>query len=222
MGDHDTRYSRFTTLFLPGAKFSHVRGDCHRLVCYGDRTSCCHVFSPTSRGLQPKDYPLGPHCDHNELLHPPYSGDDPLFGSNLQDPQRFITPFNIYERIQLAGFFVQESIISLLYIVEAIRVLRPILAIRGPTERQVVRHLILVNIVIVVMDVTLLVTQYTNNFEIQTTYKTAVYSIKLKMEFEILNRLLCVIQGQHCLQNLPIEIFPPPRMDPLMIRPISE
>lgn len=145
-----------------------------------------------------------------------------FFGSNLQDPKRFITPFNIYERIQLAGFFVQESIISLLYIVKAIRVLRPILAIRGPTERQVVRHLILVNIVIVVMDVTLLVTQYTNNFEIQTTYKTAVYSIKLKMEFEILNRLLCVIQGQHCLQNLPMEIFPPPRMDSLVIRPIRE
>ncbi|KFY31986.1 hypothetical protein V493_00621 [Pseudogymnoascus sp. VKM F-4281 (FW-2241)] len=137
-----------------------------------------------------------------------------FFGSNLQDSKRFITPFNIYERIQLAGFFVQEFIISLLYIVEAIRVLRPVLAIKGPTERQVIRHLILVNIVIVVMDVTLLVTEYTNNFEIQTTYKTVVYSIKLKMEFEILNKLLCVIQSQNycqpCLRNLPIEILPPP------------
>lgn len=146
-----------------------------------------------------------------------------FFGSNLQDSKLFITPFNIYERIQLAGFFVQELIISLLYIVESIRVLRPILAIRGPTERQVIRHLILVNIVIVAMDVTLLVTQYTNNFEIQTTYKAAVYSIKLKMEFEILNRLLCVIQSQNCcqpcLRNLPMEIFPPPRMDSLVIRP---
>lgn len=40
-----------------------------------------------------------------------------------------------------------------LYIMESIRVLWLILAIRGPTERQVIRHLILVNIVIVVMDV---------------------------------------------------------------------
>lgn len=146
-----------------------------------------------------------------------------FFGINLPNPERFITPFNTYKKIQLAGFFVRESIISLLYIVEAIRVLRPILAIRGQTERQVIRHLILINILIVVMDVTLLVTEYTNNFEIQTTYKTAVYSIKLKMEFAILNRLLCVIQSQNdcqpCLQNLPMEILSLSRTDSLVIAP---
>ncbi|KAF2180877.1 hypothetical protein K469DRAFT_692431 [Zopfia rhizophila CBS 207.26] len=106
----------------------------------------------------------------------------------------FVKPFIIYEKVQLTGFCIQESIISGLYILEAFRALRPILAIRGPTERKVVRRLILVNIFVVAMDITLLVTEYTNNFDIQTTYKPVVYSVKLKMEFIILNHLLKVME----------------------------
>jgi hypothetical protein len=47
----------------------------------------------------------------------------------------------------------------------------------------------------VVLDVTLLATQYTNNFDIQTTYKPVVYRIKLKIEFIILNELLLILKG---------------------------
>lgn len=54
--------------------------------------------------------------------------------------------------------------------------------------------LIFVNVFVIVLDVSLLVTQYTGNFQIQTTYKPVVYSIKLKMEFVILNRLLRLVQ----------------------------
>lgn len=106
--------------------------------------------------------------------------------------------FSIYEKIQLTGFCIQESIISGVYIWEASRTLRPILEFRGPKEKKVIQHLILVNVLVVAMDASLLVTEFTNNFEIQTTYKTVVYSIKLKLEFYVLNQLLFIIQYPAC------------------------
>lgn len=52
------------------------------------------------------------------------------------------------------------------------------------------RHLLRVNILIIVMDLTLLGTEFANHYEIQTTYKSALYSIKLKLEFVVLNQLV--------------------------------
>ncbi|KAK7177653.1 integral membrane protein [Paraphaeosphaeria sporulosa] len=106
--------------------------------------------------------------------------------------------FSTYEKIQLTGFSIQESIISGIYIWEASRTLNPILEFRGPRERKITRHLILVNVLVVAMDASLLVTEFTNNFEIQTTYKTVVYSIKLKLEFYVLNQLLFIIRYPNC------------------------
>jgi hypothetical protein len=58
-------------------------------------------------------------------------------------------------------------------------------------------HLIYVNIMVILMDVTLLGTEYSGHYEIQTTYKAAVCSVKLKMEFSILNQLPEITQGNH-------------------------
>lgn len=121
-----------------------------------------------------------------------------FLGSNLGG-ENLLKPFIIYEKIQLTGFCIQEFIISGLYIWETIHALKPVLMMKGPNERKVIRYLILINILIVLLDISLLITEYTNNFDIQTTYKTAVYSIKLKMEFNILNQLLDVLQGSNCV-----------------------
>ncbi|KAH8588444.1 hypothetical protein B0O99DRAFT_655954 [Bisporella sp. PMI_857] len=120
-----------------------------------------------------------------------------FLGSNLGN-DNLLKPFIIYEKIQLTGFCIQEFIISGLYIWETIHALKPVLAIKGPNERKVIRHLILINVLIVLLDISLLITEYTDNFHIQTTYKTAVYSIKLKMEFTVLNQLLYVFQSSNC------------------------
>jgi hypothetical protein len=121
-----------------------------------------------------------------------------FLGSNAGNPGPFLEPFIIYEKIQLTGFCIQEFIISGLYIWEATHALRPVLAIKSPKKRKVIRDLILINLLVVFLDISLLVTEYTDNFHIQTTYKTAVYSIKLKMEFNILNQLLSVLQNRFC------------------------
>ena len=52
------------------------------------------------------------------------------------------------------------------------------------------RHLIVVNVFIIFLDFSLLGTEFANHYEIQTTYKSVIYSIKLKLEFNILNQLV--------------------------------
>jgi hypothetical protein len=51
-------------------------------------------------------------------------------------------------------------------------------------------HLIYVNVLIILMDITLLCTEYANLYEIQITFKGTLYSIKLRLEFAVLNSLM--------------------------------
>ncbi|KAL0257997.1 hypothetical protein SLS55_007167 [Diplodia seriata] len=63
------------------------------------------------------------------------------------------------------------------------------------TLRSIRRHLIYVNVVVVILDVVLLGTQFANFYRVQTTFKPFVYSVKLKLEFAILNRLIAAVRG---------------------------
>ncbi|KAF4999975.1 hypothetical protein FGRMN_2117 [Fusarium graminum] len=121
-----------------------------------------------------------------------------FLGSNTSQGARFIGPFNVYERIQLAGFCIQEAIISGLYIWETTRGLKPIFAVRKHMQRTIIRYLVIVNVLVILLDVCLIVTQYMSHFNIQTTFKPVVYSIKLKMEFVVLNKLLLLVQHSDC------------------------
>jgi hypothetical protein len=99
------------------------------------------------------------------------------------------------EKIQVTAFCIQEFIISGLYVYETRRILKPGETFQKKRTRQVMRHLIYVNVLIIIMDVILLCTEYANRYEIQTTFKGAVYSVKLRLEFSILNQLMQIAQG---------------------------
>ncbi|KAH7007800.1 hypothetical protein B0J12DRAFT_715002 [Macrophomina phaseolina] len=118
-------------------------------------------------------------------------------GCNL-DPDYFLLAFNVYERLQLVAFFIQESIISGLYIWKAGRDLKPILAVKDRAGEKVTRQLIIINSLVILLDISLIITEYTGNLYIQTSYQPLVYSIKLKMEFIILNKLIDLIQRPQC------------------------
>ncbi|KAH7112707.1 hypothetical protein EDB81DRAFT_922788, partial [Dactylonectria macrodidyma] len=121
-----------------------------------------------------------------------------FLGSNTRESHRFLPAFDVYERVQLAGFSIQESIISGLYIWEASRGLEAIFAMKKIAARKVIRELIIVNVLVVLLDISLIITQYLDHFQIATTYKPVVYSIKLKMEFFVLNRLLLLVRHTEC------------------------
>jgi hypothetical protein len=129
----------------------------------------------------------------------------PLFilamGANSKDSTRFLATFLLYDKIQIVVFCVQESIISLIYIYETVHLLGLGDKKSGGPLRKLLRHLIWVNVVVLIFDISLLAVQFSGHYEIQTTYKTAVYSIKLKLEFSVLNRLVGMVKHKDLLSN---------------------
>ncbi|RDL31805.1 uncharacterized protein BP5553_09207 [Venustampulla echinocandica] len=111
--------------------------------------------------------------------------------------------FSIFDKIQVGGFFVEEVIISAFYIYETVRLLGPIGGRKHNPLRRLLSHLILINIIVLIFDATLLGTEYSGNFKIQVTYKPAIYSIKLKLEFSVLNRLVDVVKNKELAVRSP-------------------
>lgn len=87
-------------------------------------------------------------------------------------------------------FTLQELVISGVYMYKAFQLLNGQVLCRGPTAAMLVRHLLMVHVAIVVLEISLLSIIYTGHYEVETAYKPAVYSIKLKMEFAVLNDLV--------------------------------
>jgi hypothetical protein len=124
-----------------------------------------------------------------------------LFLGNNAGVEEFLAPFNVYERIQLTGFCFQETIISAIYMWEAVKLSKDVIIANDRPSKGILVHLLLVNALVVVLDGTLLYTEYSNNFEIQTTYKPVVYGLKLRMEFSVLNRLVNLVLVQRSLHE---------------------
>jgi hypothetical protein len=106
----------------------------------------------------------------------------------------YVKIYEIYEPLQLTFFAAQEIIISGIYIYSTAEMLRPILQQFGQNARKTFWRLIYINLFIIILDVTLVSLQYAGYDELQHFYKAAVYSIKLKLEFVVLNQLVEVTQ----------------------------
>ena len=105
----------------------------------------------------------------------------------------FTTPYSIMEKIQVTAFCIQEFIISGLYVYATRKILKPGETFQKKRTRQVMLHLIYVNILVILMDITLLCTEYANLYDIQITFKGTLYSIKLRLEFAVLNQLRSLV-----------------------------
>lgn len=136
-----------------------------------------------------------------------------------KDPSRWIPAYSIMEKIQVSCFFVQEVILSSIYIWKTSLLLRqegPIFNsrknARGTRGRKVLVHTLVMSIIIIALDITLLGLEFAGRksfpwsfrtiradpwpvYDIQTSFKGAVYSVKLKMEFSILNQLMNLVRG---------------------------
>ncbi|KAK7424596.1 hypothetical protein QQZ08_008606 [Neonectria magnoliae] len=113
-----------------------------------------------------------------------------VYGVNSNNPGPFLTPYDVYEKVQLSVFFLQEIIISGLYVWETTKRLKLETSVGNKKTLQVLSHLIYVNILVVLLDVSILALEFANLYDIQTAWKPLVYSVKLKLEFSILNRLV--------------------------------
>lgn len=109
------------------------------------------------------------------------------YGVNTAQYSRYVHAFNVVEKLQMTAFCSQEFIISGVYVYSTIRLLKPVY--HGRT-RKVMTQLIWINLIIIGMDVCLLAMEYSNLYTIEATLKAMVYSIKLKLEFAVLNQLM--------------------------------
>ncbi|KAF1936333.1 hypothetical protein EJ02DRAFT_414182 [Clathrospora elynae] len=103
----------------------------------------------------------------------------------------------IWDKVELAAFFIQETIIGLLYIRATSAHLKnmTLLGRDRHTTRRDLRHLIEVNVFIIVLDAALIGVCYTGFFNLQGFFKAAIYAIKLRTEFTILNQLRSSLHG---------------------------
>ncbi|CAG1997625.1 unnamed protein product [Fusarium graminearum] len=120
-----------------------------------------------------------------------------VYGVGSSNPTPFQKPYEVFEKIQLSVFFVQELIISSLYVWETTKRLRLEKSIGNTKTKMVLNHLIVVNILVILLDISILALEFANLFDIQTAWKPLVYSVKLKLEFSILNRLVELTRGRN-------------------------
>jgi hypothetical protein len=123
-----------------------------------------------------------------------------LYGT-VADPYGVLAHgYRIMERIQLIGFCIQELIISTIYVWETVKLLR-----LRPQGRPygILLQLLVINIVILGLDIAVVVIEYVGYYAVQVMIKPVVYSIKLKLEYAILGKLVAIARGSYNSQDLP-------------------
>jgi hypothetical protein len=105
-------------------------------------------------------------------------------------PEAYTRGYAIMEKIQMTLFAVQEMFIACVYLWEIRKILHVILDGR---TRKWMWQLVAMNIFLLFLDTALLVTEYLDLYMIQTTFKSLVYSSKLKLEFAVLSQIVRVI-----------------------------
>lgn len=96
------------------------------------------------------------------------------------------------EKIQMTGFCIQEFIISGLYLWKSIELLR---IVQKPGTRKLMIELLVINVLIFFGDIALLVLEYDERTVMERTWKGLIYSVKLKLEFAILSKLVDLVQS---------------------------
>ena len=109
------------------------------------------------------------------------------FGSNSPEWRKFTDGFMVMEKLQMTMFCIQELIISGIYIWATVRFLRPIYRRH---IRSVMLQLLWINVAIILMDIAMLTMEYLGKYYLEAVMKGAIYSVKLKLEFAVLNQLM--------------------------------
>ncbi|CAG8209425.1 hypothetical protein PENNAL_c0015G05025 [Penicillium nalgiovense] len=120
------------------------------------------------------------------------------YGANIvhSGEVAWVNGYNAMEKIQLTGFTFQESLLSTLYVIETVKLLRLGADVSSrPDAQSIMYQLIGINCAIIAMDLLLLSLEYADFYAVQITLKGFIYSLKLKLEFAVLGRLVDLIQG---------------------------
>ncbi|KAF2793721.1 hypothetical protein K505DRAFT_305361 [Melanomma pulvis-pyrius CBS 109.77] len=143
-------------------------------------------------------------------------------------PEAYTRGYVVMEKIQMSIFTAQEVFISLFYCWEVRRVLQLIAPSAAPASashpasfafapsyhhkaggrqtRKAMWQLVAMNVLLLVLDAVLLAVEFQNLYMIQTTFKSLVYSVKLKVEFAVLSQIKGVMKTRSAQSSLTLAI----------------
>ncbi|EXJ75488.1 uncharacterized protein A1O5_02184 [Cladophialophora psammophila CBS 110553] len=96
------------------------------------------------------------------------------------------------EKIQMTAFCIQEFIISGIYLWKTVQLLN---LVSKEGTRRVMWELLTINAIIILMDIALLSLEYKGLRTMERAFKSFIYSVKLKMEFAVLGKLVNLVQS---------------------------
>lgn len=108
-------------------------------------------------------------------------------------PDVYTHGYAIMEKIQMVLFTLQEVTISCIYLWETRKLMRVIF---DGKARKWMWQLMAMNALLLVLDTTLLTMEFLDLYMIQTTFKSLLYSFKLKIEFGVLSQIVRLIQSR--------------------------
>jgi hypothetical protein len=95
--------------------------------------------------------------------------------------------------MELAWFCAQEFVLTGIYISETVKLIK-IWPGRDTRRLNIMYELLAINAVIIIFDFTLLILEYSGYYSLRVTLKPMAYSIKLKLEFAVLGKLVVLVQ----------------------------
>jgi uncharacterized membrane protein len=106
------------------------------------------------------------------------------FGANVVKTEEWVNGYAAMEKLQMTMFCIQEVLLGAMYLhyTRNMRLNKKITAL--------VRQTLYINIAVLCLDFSMLFIEYIGLYDYQIMLKVVVYSIKLKMEFLILNILV--------------------------------
>ncbi|KAH7126595.1 integral membrane protein [Dendryphion nanum] len=106
------------------------------------------------------------------------------YGTNRQN---FGQAYNYVERVQMVGFCIQEFILSGLYIWKSLDIIS---TSHNKRSHRLMWQLFSINVIIIILDIGLLAIEFKSMHVLQQTVKGVTYSVKLKLELAVLNKLV--------------------------------
>lgn len=110
-----------------------------------------------------------------------------IYGANSPSASRWVSRFNIVERVQLVGFSIQESAIGGIYIFATVKLLG---AIYYSGTRKAMLQLLAINCICLGMDIILIALEFSNYYVAEASVKPLIYALKLKLEYAVYSQLV--------------------------------
>lgn len=146
-----------------------------------------------------------------------YSSNHSQMNINSKPPVKISKANSIFDKVQLAVLFTQETAIGLLYIYATVKYLKNRVSLGADRKatRRVLHYLIAVNTFIICLECTRLGMFYTEleYARLRECYTVAVYAVKLRTEFTVLNQLKSTLVRQDGCGTGPSDATDLPRID---------